>query len=250
MAKPRRPVDMRLPENAVEEPSWAIPAVVFAIVGILSLGFIVYYFAPSLGEILGRTPRPSDETKPVEVIVGGTRFLVPANYTRFAYARRGGIFDRVELYALLPDLAPYTPARANEFQDNSAESRVIFFQIETGAEAMTEADRYRKVYRRLITDPQGRRGPHGLRRYDFDPATGYKDEELLVREESDGTLMVLRCFKELPTIPSPNCRRDLKLSDKLVLSYRFQRAELGNWRDIDRGLRTLIRSFEVAPKAN
>ncbi len=246
MARPRLTRDRNLPATAVEEPSWVIPAVVLAIVGVLSLGFLAYYFAPNLGDIIGRAPKPSEESAEINVIIGGVPHRIPENYTRFAYARRGGAQDRVELYALLPDLAPYSPARAAAFQDTSPDSRVLLFDLEYYHAKLSETDQFRKVFLKLVTDPDGSRGPYGLRRYEFDSSSGYRDEEMFVSENEDGTVVVFRCFKEAPDILSPNCRRDLRLTNELGLTYRFKRGQLSDWRDIDRRIRALALSFRVA----
>ena len=238
------------PVEAIEEPSWAIAVTVIVVVGILSLGFLAYYFAPTVTEILGHAPKPSEETQPVDVVIAGVRHLIPTNYTRFAYGRRGGIQDKIELYALLPDLKPYEPDLVEAFQDASADSRVAYFDIEEPSrEAMTEDNRFRKVYLKLVTDQGGDRGPYGLRRYDFDRTTAYRDEELLVQENNDGTVIMFRCYKDRARIVSPTCRRDLELGNGLELHYRFMRSQLSNWREIDEGIRALARSFEVAAKA-
>jgi hypothetical protein len=237
------------PVEAIEEPSWAIPVTVALAVGILSLGFLAYYFAPTVVEIMGRAPKPSEETQPVDVTIAGIRHLIPANYTRFAYGRKGGIQDKIELYALLPDLKPYEPDLVEAFQDASAGSRVIYFDIEEQRrDTFTEEARFRKVYLKLVSDPDGERGPYGFRRYGFDRTTAYRDEELFVQEKDDGTVIMLRCFQDKPRIISPTCRRDLELGNGLLLHYRFMRSQLGNWRQIDEGVRVLARSFQVAAK--
>jgi hypothetical protein len=87
-----------------------------------------------------------------------------------------------------------------------------------------------------------------LRRYEFDASSGYRDEEMFVNEAEDGTIMVFRCFKEARDILSPTCRRDLRLSSEIGLTYRFKRTYLSDWRDIDSGVRALARSFRVAPQ--
>lgn len=240
--------DRDLPMDAVEEPSWAIPAAVLVVVGILSLGFLAYYFAPPIGEILGHAPKPSEKVQPVDVVIGGTRHLIPSNFTRFAYGRRGGIQDKIELYALLPDFRPYDPAEAAAFRNNFADSRVVTFDIEINRERLTEAERFRQVYVPLATDADGSRGPYGLRRFEFDPTSGYRDEEIFVNDRGDGTIVIFRCFKDLPRVVSPTCRRDLELSDTLALHYRFMRSQLSDWREIDEGVRALASSFQVAAK--
>lgn len=237
------------PVEAIEEPSWAIPVTVIVVVGILSLGFLAYYFAPTVTEILGQAPKPSEETQPVDVTIASVHHLIPTNYTRFAYGRRGGIQDKIELYALLPDLKPYEPDLVEAFQDASADSQVIYFDIEEQPQsALTEDNRFRKVYLKLVTDIQGDRGPYGLRHYAFEGSTAYHEEELFLRENDDGTVIMFRCYKEKRNIASPTCRRDMELGQGLLLHYRFMRNQLGNWQDIDQGIRALARSFQVAAK--
>lgn len=246
MVRHRFTRDRDFPADAVEEPSWVIPVIVLAIVAVLSLAFLAYYFAPNLGDIIGRAPKPSQESGDINVIIGGVPHRIPENYTRFAYARRGGAQDRVELYALLPDLLPYSPARAAAFQDNSTDSRVLLFDLEFYHSKLSETDQFRKVFVKLVTDPDGSRGPYGLRRYDFDPSSGYRDEEMFVSENDDGTVIVFRCFKAVADILSPTCRRDLRLSPQIGLTYRFKRSYLSDWRDIDSRVRALALSFRVA----
>ncbi len=235
-------------DELVEEPSWAIPLVVLGVVLVLSLGFLAYYFRPTLGQLMGRAPAPSIENHPLDIIIAGQRHLIPESFTRFAYTRRGGIQDKIELYALLPDLSPYDPSRADEFQDYGIDSNIVFIDIDSAKEKMSETERFNRVYLKLVTDPEGRRGPAGLRRYDFDTTSSYKNEELFIRSRDDGEVVVLRCMKEAPDIVSPNCRRDMSLGDGLTLHYRFKRAHLGSWEDIDAGVRALVKSFQVAPK--
>jgi hypothetical protein len=237
------------PVEAIEEPSWAIPVTVIVVVGILSLGFLAYYFAPTAVEIMGHAPRPSEETQPVDVTIAGIRHLIPTNYTRFAYGRKGGIQDKIELYALLPDLKPYEPDLVEAFQDASASSHVVYFDIEEQRrDTLTEDNRFRKIYLKLVTDPDGQRGPYGFRRYVFDRSTAYRDEELFVREHNDGTVVMLRCYQDRPRIASPTCRRDLELGNGLLLHYRFMRSQLADWQQIDESVRALARSFQVAAK--
>lgn len=236
------------PVEAIEEPSWVIPVTVITIVAILSLGFLAYYFAPTVSEVLGHAPKPSVQSQPVDVVIGGVRHLIPANFTRFAYGRRGGPQDKIELYALLPDLKPFEPDLVDAFQDFSADSNVAFFEIETKGDQLSEDDRFRKLYLKLVSDAHGDRGPYGLRHYSFEASTAYHDEDLYVLEREDGTVVMFRCTKELPKIVSPGCRRDLDFGSGLVLRYRFARRLLGDWQRIDENIRALARSFQVASK--
>jgi hypothetical protein len=234
---------------AKEEPSWFIPLTVFAITGVLSLGFLAYYFGPSLGDLLGTAPAPTETAQPVNVVIAGTHYEIPENYTRSEAARRGGEQSSIALHALLPELSPYVPEEADAFIDNGPESRVLNFEIEKYKAQFSETDRFEKIYKRLVENPEGTPGPHGLQVYRFGAEKGYKDEELFVRSQPDGSMTLLRCFKTTEAITSPGCRRDLQISDGIGLNYRFKRAHLASWREIDSGVRLLVKSFEIATPA-
>ena len=235
--------DDDLDGDAKQEPSWAIPLTVFLITGVLSLGFLAYYFGPSVNEILGQAPSSSEEDVPIEVIIGGTAFQIPENFTRYELDRRGGIQEKFALHALLPNFTPYTPDQEATFNDNSAQSPVIRFEIEKMGDKFEEKQRFEKIYKRVVVDPEGEEGPYGFRVYQFSEYSGYKKEELFVRHNEDGTVAIIRCFKSVPENTSPSCRRDLKLDDATGLSYRFKRPYLDDWQEIDDGVRSLVLSF-------
>ncbi len=234
--------------GATEEPSWAIPLVVILITGLLSLLFLAYYLSPSLSEIMGTAPDPSDENRPIELTIGDRTFMIPANYTRFAAARRGGNQERVSMYALLPKFQPYSPATADDFEDNTARSSVIHFDLGVTTSKFSERERFEKIYLRLVTDPEGTNGPHGFRKYQFNENSGYKDEDLFVWTSPKDELIVLRCFKSTEIIASPTCRRDLHYGGEVDLTYRFKRSHLSRWKDIDQGMLRLIQGFEAAAR--
>ncbi len=232
--------------GATEEPSWAIPLVVIVITGLLSLLFLAYYLSPSFSEIIGTAPAPSDENRPIELFVADKKFIIPANYTRFAAARRGGNQERVSMYALLPRFQPYTPSNASSFEDNSAQSMVIHFDLEVVSSQFNERERFEKIYQRLVLDAEGKKGPHGFRKYEFSETSGYKDEDLFVWLSPENDIVVLRCFKQTEIIASPTCRRDLDYSDQIELKYRFKRSHLSRWKNIDKGMLELVQGFEAA----
>lgn len=231
--------------GATEEPSWAIPLVVIVVTGLLSLLFLAYYLSPSLSEIMGTAPAPSDEARPIELTIADKDFVIPANFTRFAAARRGGNQERVSMYALLPKFQPYTPSNAAAFEDNSSQSMVIHFDLEVVTSQFNERERFEKIYQRLVVDPEGKRGPHGFQQYEFSETSGYKDEDLFVWRSSEDEVVVFRCFKQTEIIASPTCRRDLGYSNQIDLKYRFKRTQLSRWKKIDQGMLKLVQGFQV-----
>ncbi len=220
-----------------------MPLTVLGVTLLLSFGFLYYYFGPTIRELRGDSPDPSASVAPLYMSVGEVPLVIPTNFTRFPRARRGGERESVSLYALLPDFKPFTPDKSEIFDSNVPDSPVIYFEISAFRTALEEGERLEKVYIEKVIDDYGRDGPYGLTAYDFGENTGYKNEDLFVYYGEERGPVVLRCYEETELIPSPHCRRDMRLNDKLALSYRYKRPWLAQWRTIDEDVKSLVLSF-------
>jgi len=231
-------------EQMRERPAWLIPLILIIILIVLTVIVLVRYFAPSVEEITGAAPVGSEAALPVNVSVAGRAFAIPEHYTRIPKERSGGVQEIVHLHALLPDLEPYTNARAEEFADLGPDSKVLEIDLHVDRNPLTEAERFERVYLNFVENAAGEDAPYGLTRYTFRPDTPYKHEELWVRRE-ENELVVLRCLKATDRIRAPYCRRDAEVMPGVVVSYRFKRPFLHSWRDIDTRVRRLVASFRV-----
>lgn len=229
--------------EAKQDSSWTVPLTILGVTLLLSFGFLYYYFGPTFLEITGETPDPSASVKPISMTIGGMPLVVPTNFTRFPRARRDGEKQSVALYALLPDLEPFTPEKSMIFDGNEPDSAVIYFEISEFGLALEEGDRLVKVYLEKTIDPNGRDGPYGLQAYDFTNNSGYRDEDLFVYYQENDEPIIVRCYEESELIPSPHCRRDLRLNENLALSYRYKRPWLAQWREIDKSVRSFALSL-------
>ena len=243
-------------EEVKTESSWAGPARILFITLILAGGFVYYYFGPSVEDIQGNNPKASTSRAPVTVTIAGETLTIPQNYTQFVKTRRGGNQDKVDLYAILPDFEGFTIAHQDDFEGNSPNSAIVHMSLQDmnspsqrmeGGEAltirMTEREKFERIYLPLVADAKGEPARYGFTRYRLTDKWAQKDEDLFVHEASDGGIILYRCLQEVGTMPSPWCRRDFMLTDRLNLSYRFKRSRLSDWRDIDRGLMKLLALF-------
>jgi len=82
--------------------------------------------------------------------------------------------------------------------------------------------------------------------HEFASDSSYADEDLFLGEDEDGNTVAFLCTRLTTVVPSPNCRRDLELADGLRLSYRFKRAHLEEWRQINSGLLNLVASYRTS----
>ncbi len=232
-------------EDAREESSWTTPLRILIITLVLAGGFLYYYFGPTVDDLQGNTPVASPSTVPIELTVGGVKFSIPENFTQFPRVRHGGVRENVALYGMLPDLDPYTLATEVIFEANDAKSPIVHFQIESYRAPLSEPERFKRIYLPRLENPEGQPGPVGLTHYTFLAGTGYSEEDLYVERFDNGEMVVLRCTRQTSKLLYPNCRRDMRLTETVGLSYRFKRERLEEWKQIDRIIRDQVYAFMV-----
>jgi len=228
-----------------QDSSWTLAITVIGVTLLLSFGFVYYYFGPTLTELTGDAPDPTTSEELIALSIGGESFMIPANFTRFPRARRGGNRDEVSLHALLPKLGPYTVENQSIFDRNDASSPVIFFDISTYQTALSEKQRFERIYLENVVDKQGRQGPYGFTVFQFSETSGYRDEDLFVYGKNTASPVIIRCYKNTDIIPSPHCRRDFRINENLLLSYRYKRPWLAQWRAIDQALQNFVRALHI-----
>lgn len=228
-----------------ERPAWILPLLVA--LGVLSFSgiFLYYYFGPTPAELLGRDPKASAATRRIEAVIGGTRFLIPENYTRYPSQRGGGRQPEVAMHALLPDFAPYSPERQAEFADNTPETQVVFFTLQEAGAMLPAERRLKEVYTKYLASTVAEKDRTGLEKFTFKGDSGYRDQDLFVGTDSDGRLILITCQQKTVLVESPNCTRSLLLTRNLALTYRYKRARLTEWRRIDELMIRLVTSFEA-----
>lgn len=240
MATPRRNTARAGQDDVVERPPWLLPLLVAAGVVVFAAIFLWYYVGPTTEEILGRAPQATDSAERVHVSIGDVQLAVPAHYTRFAAARSGGALKQLDMHALLPDLTPYTHDLQSEFERADPRSPVIHMRVEEAADILAAQPRLELIYLPHVTNREGEPGPAGLRHYVFRNDTGLAGQDMYVGPGPAGAPAILVCAREAPLLW---CRRDILLSDAVVLRYRFKRAHLADWKAIDDRVLALIGQF-------
>ncbi len=231
--------------DAKEDSPWTYPLLIIGMTLILSGAVAYYYFGPSLSDFRGDTPEASVRETPIHMQIGGSEFVIEENYTQFPRDRHGGARDSISLYAVLPTFEPYSYRNDQYFFENEADNPVVYFRIELTRLPMTEAERVELIYRERLADDEGEELDFGLTQYSFASTSSYADEDLFLGESADGQVIAFMCTQLSNMVPSPNCRRDLELPGGLRLSYRFKRAHIERWQEIDRGLFALVETFRA-----
>ncbi|MGC9954367.1 MAG: hypothetical protein ABSD21_08840 [Rhizomicrobium sp.] len=234
-------------ETIRKRSGWLIPLGVFLVTFALSALFLLIYLAPSAPSLFEEQLSPTSRSDIVALKVSGHRFFIPANYLEYESARQGGDRREIALFAMLPDLTGWSNWEAQTFADNGVKSPIVEMRIRQETLNLSEADRFERIYMGYVLNPRGAEGPYGLRQYAFRQDSGYHNEDLFVGKTDTG-LLVMRCVRLGPDVLSPNCFRDMRIARGVSLFYRFKRAHLSKWREIDDGVDKLIASFEKAPK--
>lgn len=229
-------------DTVKQRSGWLIPLAVFVATAILSALFLLFYLAPTPSSFIEEHQSPTSRSDPVNLSVGGLSLRIPANYLLYASARRGGTRPRVELFANTPDFRGYSDWDAQEFNGNAPDSPIIYMLIRNAPFSLTESAQLQRVYLGYVADTSGKPGPFDLTEYNFRGDSAYRGEDLFVGSVGHGPI-VMRCARLSQEVPSPSCLRDLQLSSNAVLTYRFKRSHLANWREIAAGVDTLLNSF-------
>jgi len=229
-------------EDSVKQRSgWLIPLAIFFIIAVLSALFLLFYLVPPTS-FIEQHQSPTSATESVHFSIGNLSLEIPANYLLYQNTRRGGVQKQVELFAQFPDFGGYSDLASQTFSGNGADSPIIYMLIRDEPLNLAEGERLRRVYLDYVSNPRGKPGPFGLIAYAFRDDSGYRNQDLFVGQ-MQGHGVVMRCVRFSPEVSSPSCLRDLRLSNVVVLSYRFKRAHLASWFEIATGVRSLVDSF-------
>ncbi len=245
MMQPSRPGDV---DAAIRKHSgWLVPLGVLVLVAALCGLILLYYLAPSPNSLIEEHASPSAGAYRVSLRVGSVSLSVPANYLPYPSERSGGPRREVAFYAELPDFHGFTDSAASDFVGNSPNSRVVHILITREAFDVGESARLKRIYLNEVADRRGRPGPAGLVEYSFRNDSGYRGEDLFVGRDANADF-VMRCTQPRAEVPSPNCMREVQYAPGILLSYRFKRSQLGDWRPIAAGVERLVGAFVAHPK--
>jgi hypothetical protein len=235
-----RPDDI---DSAIRKHSgWLVPLALLALTVAFCALVLLYYLAPNPNSLTEEHASPSAGLYRVQLRVGNLSLSVPANYLPYASERSGGPRREAACYAELPDFHGFSDSTAAEFAGNGPDSRVVHVLITREAFDVGESARLKRIYLNEVVDRRGRTRPAALTQYVFRNDSGYRGEDLFVGHESDADV-VMRCTRPAADVLSPNCMREVQYAPGVLLSYRFKRSQLKEWRQIATGVERLIASF-------
>jgi hypothetical protein len=239
----QRDADAALGGEIHSRPSWILPAILLVVAA--ALGGVAWYVltGPTVEELQGNTLKPTASADAADIRIDGVLFRVPANYTKFSRSRSSGDHDDLPLHVLLPDMTPWREADRAAFASNAPDARVVHLTLAIDRAKLTYEQKFERGIKPLADNPEGTPGPFGLTQFKFGPGTGYENTEWFSAKLGDGHELVMRCDVAAQPEFGPSCLRATRTADNVGVSYRFKRAHLAQWREIDAGVMRVIASF-------
>jgi hypothetical protein len=241
----QRDADAALGGEVHPHSSWMLPAAILVIAALIAVGVFFYLTNPSsvVDQLQGSAPAATASAATADLRVDGALFRVPANYTKFGRSRYSGDHDDVPMHALLPNFSPWSPGDAAAFASNAPNARVIHFTLAIDRAPLTYQEKFERGIKPAAQIQEGEPGPFGLTQYKFGPGTAYENTEWFTAKLDDGSELVMRCDASANPDFGSSCMRVTRLSDNVGLTYKFKRAHLAQWKQIDAGIMGLVESF-------
>lgn len=182
--------------------------------------------------------------EPVAVTVAGHALSIPRNALRFPAQRVAGPQARLDLAVVPPDWSGRTAADAARFDAPAETSSVVWVTLAPAEGELDSAARLATVYARFFTgDPLPAPPELGLTGRRLSPAAGYVGEEVWF-EPGVVRPFVARCWPLVPDGPVAACLSEEAVGG-LMVSRRFARARLGDWRELRGGLAARLAEWGV-----
>ncbi len=190
----------------------------------------------------------------IPVIVAGVPFNVPPAAVRPKVQRQPGAHERMDLVFLWPSLAPPSPDSLADVKLPAAEdgeappappsSNRLFVTITSLGAVLPPLVRLRTIYPRYI-EAQATAGPDGLAIVPFRPGTPYEGEDLVYFADVPEQFFAL-CSRPARSLPG-TCIQERALA-AAVITLRFSRAWLEDWRNAAAGFDRLVEQLHAQSK--
>lgn len=210
---------------------------------IIVVGLLGWSLVDTGGDRRGNIASENNDgnTSPVTFHLAGEELTIPANMIRFPSLRGGGAVESLDLLLHWPSLEGNSRDRAEAFGDSSPLAPLIYVTIEARGTPRDSDGRLAAIYERyFVGDPI--KDPSGLIGQRMSGDSAYRGEEIYFRAQAP-LRFVTRCLAEATAELPATCLRDVNIGEGLSMFYRFNRSYLGNWRELDSGLKALAKEI-------
>ena len=196
------------------------------------------YWLKSRVEVHGFTEQA--ETR--QFIIGNDVLEIPLNMMRLASQRQQTVLQQADLVMFAGDGSGYSNQNAGAFLRADRVQDLIFVTIAERELDLAMNERLDPIYSKLLSTSASN-GPSNLILKPFRSGTGYDGEELAIFRLGNA-VWVARC-QRVEDSQYPNCMQDYFIGTGLTLRYRFGRALLPQWREVDALVRNTMANIVV-----
>jgi len=207
------------------------------LVGLFSAaGAIMAYYFLKNPDILFAGKSPANPTKTaIHLKFEGGEFLIPSYL--LSKVRHSALREVKKISLTIP--INWTPEhRAVTFNAKSDLSEWLLARIEKRTNPLSHKDWLSRIYRHYIAAPAISHSS-GLLRYRFKPTSPYSSIELFTDSLQAPTL-IIRCEMQNSTLGTRLCARQIKISSKTMVEYKFPRSEIDRWQKIHLTMQNLL----------
>ncbi len=227
--RPKRHVRARAARAIV-----TLPVALFLALAAAATGFVSYLLWPSWPK-----PKAALDAPSLPVTIAGVLFEVPPGAIRAAVQRYPGPHERIDLVLQWPSLTPPGPQEKAPPPDpeNEAEAAAspiadrLFVTIAPLGAVLPPLERLRGIYPHYI-ESEASAGPDGLAVVPFRAGTPYQGEDLVYLGTAPEQFFA-RCTRAARGLPG-TCMQE-RAFDAAVMTLRFPRAWLADWRSVASG---------------
>lgn len=200
--------------------------------------FVAYLLWPTWSD----TPVALDAPA-MPVTIEGVLFEVPPGAIRAAVERHPGAHERIDLAFLWPSLLPppdgASPPQAANAASTSESTERLFVTIAPLGSVLPPNERLRSIYPRYV-EATASAGANGLAILPFRAGSPYQGEDLVYFSDAPERFFA-RCTRQVGIVPG-NCIVD-RAVDRAVVTLRFPRDWLKDWREVSAGFQRLLKQL-------
>ncbi len=136
----------------------------------------------------------------------------------------------------------WTPDQAPVLFDGSSDlSQWILAAVKQRQSLLSDRDRLTKIYRHYIAGPASSHSS-GLYRYRFKSQSPYASIELFTDNLQNPTL-IIRCEMQSSTLGTRLCTRQMPISSRLQIQYKFPRSQIDHWQQVHQTMQNLLKNI-------
>lgn len=234
MTRTRRPTTSTIKERSMTAISLLLLVGLFSTAGAI----MAYYFLKNPDIFFADKARKALIKTPVYLQLEDGKFAIPDYLVHKIGRTTLRKVNKINLIVPLNWRANQSPVA---FTSTSDLSKWLLAGIEKPTSSLSGPDRLNKIFRHYIDTPAIAH-TSGLYRYRFKAGSPYEGIELFI-DNLQTPKIIIRCELESASRGTRLCNRQLPISSRLTMLYKFPRSQLKRWQQLHQTMQNLLASI-------